>query len=182
MESRLGKEVVAERVSKGDRARQAGTELRALLIGKYADIVPDLSVGKKAPDVICQNLDGEEVKLSDFKGKVVVLDIWTTSCVPCRAMIPHQRELVKELKGKPFAFISISTDANKETLKEFLKKESMPWTHWWNGAEQGMVEDWNVQYVPTIYVLDSKGIIRHKDRDGEFPAKELDEAVKALLK
>src|SRR5205085_11460019 len=113
---------------------------------KYADVIPDLSVGNKAPDVRYRDLQGNGVKLSDFRGKVVVLDIWTTGCVPCRAMIPHERALVKELKGKPFALISISADADKERLTKFLENEPMPWVHWWNGAEGGIVRDWGVWY------------------------------------
>jgi hypothetical protein len=57
----------------------------------------------------------------------------------------------------------------------------MPWTHWWNGHEGGIVEDWNVTYFPTIYVIDAKGVIRHKDQNGEFPGEKLEEAVNALL-
>jgi thiol-disulfide isomerase/thioredoxin len=137
-----------------------------------------LSVGKSAPDIESADLDGKKVKLSDLKGKVVVLDIWATWCGPCRDMIPHERELVKKLEGKPFALVSISADAEKDELVKFLKDEPMPWTHWWNGPKGGILEKWNVKFFPTIYVIDSKGTIRHKNiRD-----KELDEAVEALVK
>ena len=93
-------------------------------------------------------------------------------------MIPHEREMVERLKDKPFALISVSADDEKKTLTDFLEKEKMPWTHWWNGAEGGILEDWDVQYFPTIYVIDAKGIIRHKDLRGE----KLEEAVNELLK
>ena len=93
-------------------------------------------------------------------------------------MIPHEREMVERLKDKPFALVSISADDKKETLKEFLSKEKMPWTHWWNGSQGGVIDDWNVQYFPTIYVIDAKGVIRHKDLRDE----KLEEAVNELLK
>jgi len=128
--------------------------------------------------VISKDIDGKTVKLSELKGKVVVLDIWATWCPPCRAMIPHERELVKRLKDKPFALISISGDEKKETLKNFLAENPMPWTHWWNGQTGGILEAWDVQSFPTIYVLDAKGVIRYKDVRGE----KMDEAVDALLK
>jgi hypothetical protein len=54
----------------------------------------------------------------------------------------------------------------------------MPWTHWWNGDRGGIVEDWNVEYFPTIYVLDHKGVIRFKD----VRNKAMDEAVEKLIK
>ena len=86
----------------------------------------NLSIGKVAPEVLCLNIDGDkEDKLSNYTGKVVVLDIWATWCGPCKAMIPHEREMNEKLKGKPFAFISISGDDTKETLTSFLEKEKM---------------------------------------------------------
>src|SRR5262249_1139333 len=137
-----------------------------------------LSVGKAAPEVVSQNLEGKKVKLSDLRGKVVVLDIWATWCPPCRAMIPHEREMVKKLVNEPFVLVSISGDAKKETLTEFIKKEPRRWTQWWNGQTGGIIEDWNVEFFPTIYVLDAKGVIRYKNVRGE----EMEKAVTTLLK
>jgi thiol-disulfide isomerase/thioredoxin len=158
--------------------RAEATAMNKLLQKSYPDVFPDLSIGKKAPEVLSQDLDGKPVKLSDLRGQVVVLDVWATWCGPCKAMIPHQRGLVKRLEGKPFALVSISVDDNKEKVSAFLKKTPMPWTHWWNGPRQGLVVDWDVTSYPTIYVLDHKGVIRYKGvRD-----RQMDAAVDRLLK
>jgi thiol-disulfide isomerase/thioredoxin len=147
--------------------------------GKTLFEIRNLSIGKTAPEVVSKDLEDKEVKLSSLRGKVVVLDIWATWCGPCRAMIPHEREMVEKMKDKPFALVSISADDDKETLVEFLKKEKMPWTHWWEGRRQGgILNDWNVKFFPTIYVLDAKGVIRHKGLRGEALEKAVEELVK----
>jgi thiol-disulfide isomerase/thioredoxin len=151
-------------------------------LGKVADKllldIHTLAIGKSAPDVVSKDLNDKEVKLSGLKGNVVVLDIWATWCGPCRAMIPHERQLVEKLKGKPFLLVSISADDEKKTLTDFLEKEKMPWTHWWEGRkETGILKDWNVRFFPTVYILDSKGVIRYKNVRG----KKMDEAVEKLL-
>ncbi|MBI1901200.1 MAG: TlpA family protein disulfide reductase [Planctomycetia bacterium] len=137
-----------------------------------------LAIGMPAPELSSVDLEGKAVQLSDLKGRVVVLDVWATWCGPCRVMIPHQRELVKRLDGKPFTLVSISVDEDRETVAEFLKNEAMPWTHWHNGTKGSIIADLNVWSYPTIYVLDAKGVIRSKDVRGKL----LDQAVDALLK
>jgi thiol-disulfide isomerase/thioredoxin len=157
--------------------RRNGKTLGELAKGHLYEI-RHLAIGKPAPELLSVDLDGKAVRLANMKGRVVVLDVWATWCGPCRAMIPHQRELVKRLNEKPFTLVSVSVDEKRETLTEFLKKEPMPWTHWYDGPEGRIIADLNVCSYPTIYVLDAKGVIRYKDVRGKL----LDQAVDALLK
>jgi thiol-disulfide isomerase/thioredoxin len=144
-----------------------------------AYLLENLIIGRTLADVDCPTLDSNKsAKISEYRGKVVVLDIWATWCPPCRAMIPHEREMVKKLAGKPFALISVSADDKKETLTKFLEKNEMPWTHWHAGANGEILKKYQVKFFPTIYVLDTKGVIRYKNvRD-----QELEHAVEELLK
>jgi thiol-disulfide isomerase/thioredoxin len=162
-------------LAKKDKEKE---DLNKLLKDKYAEFFPDLSEGKPVPEFVLEDLNGKEVKISGLKGKVVVLDIWATWCGPCKAMIPHEREMVDRLKDKPFTLVSISIDDTKDAVANFLKKEKMPWTHCWAGMENGFVEDWDVQSIPSIYVIDAKGVIRHKGLRGE----KLEDAVNDLIK
>jgi thiol-disulfide isomerase/thioredoxin len=151
----------------GEQAKDALFEIR------------HLSVGKAPPNVESQNLDGQKVALKDYKGKVVVLDIWATWCGPCKGMIPHEREMVKKHKDEPFALISISGDEKKDTVQKFLESNEMPWVHWWDGQAGSITKGWRIQAFPTIFVLDPKGVIRYKFVGAV--TKELDQAVEKLL-
>jgi len=155
-------------------------------LGKAAQIALNelrlLKIGASAPEVTCLNIDGDKQdKLSNYKGKVVVLDIWTTWCGPCVAMIPQETKMVERLKGKKFALISVSADDEKETLIKFLEKTKMPWIHWFSG-NKGITEDWNVRYFPTIYIIDHKGVIRAKDLWGEKMEKKVEELLAEIEK
>jgi len=158
-------DVKAGRETLGEMAKGSLFELR------------NLQVGMKAPPAESKNLKDEKVSLADYQGKVVVLDIWATTCGPCKAMIPHEREMVEKFKDKPFALISLSADDQKKELEEFLAHESMPWTHWWEGPDASLLKTWNVRFFPTIYVIDAKGVIRHKNIRGA----DLEKAVEKLV-
>jgi hypothetical protein len=94
-------------------------------------------------------------------------------------MYSHERSLVKRLEGKPFALLGINSDGDRKELKEVLKKEEITWRSWFDGGSTHgpIASAWSVHAWPTIYVLDTKGIIRYYDvREGD-----LDKAVDSLL-
>jgi thiol-disulfide isomerase/thioredoxin len=174
---RLLEQVVRDFADVPIEGRRNGKTLGELAKGHLHEI-RHLAIGKPAPELRSVDLDAKPVRLADLKGRVVVLDVWATWCGPCRAMIPHQRELVKRFNDKPFTLVSISVDEKREAVAAFLKKEPMPWAHWHNGSQGRIIADLNVWSYPTIYVLDAKGVIRYKDVRGKL----LDQAVDSLLK
>jgi thiol-disulfide isomerase/thioredoxin len=145
-----------------------------------------VSVGKPAPEVVTTTLEGKKTRISDYKGKVVLLDIWATWCPPCRAMIPHEREMVKTMANKPFVLVSVSADDDKDTLAKFLEKEPMPWIHWWDGGKDNPVlKAYRVRAFPTLYLIDHTGAIKQKwtgRPDNETLDKAVHEAVKEAEK
>jgi hypothetical protein len=97
-------------------------------------------------------------------------------------MFPHERSLVKRLEGKPFALVGVNSDRNREETKEKNEKEHITWRSFWNGGTQGPISTkWNVHAWPTLYIIDAKGVIRHKYM-GSPGDKVLDENIESLVK
>jgi hypothetical protein len=94
------------------------------------------------------------------------------------AMVPHERSLVEKLQGKPFALLGVNADNSKEECKKVIADNKINWRSWYDGSNGPIAKQWKIKYFPTIYVLDHKGVIRHKDiRDAE-----MEKAVEALIK
>jgi peroxiredoxin len=145
---------------------------------RYLFELRNLLPGMKAPDFETEDLSGKTVKLSQQRGKVTLLVFWATWCEFCAELRPQEMELLKQHSGKPFAIVDVSGDDEVETVEEHVKDHSMPWTHWFNGHEGGVLDAWNVQAFPTIYVIDAAGVIRHRNIHGD----ELNKAVETLVK
>jgi peroxiredoxin len=143
--------------------------------------VPGLKVGKMAPGINGEDLDGKPLKLKDYRGKVVVLCFWATWCSPCMAMVPRERELVNRMEGKPFALVGVNADETdkREKARKATRDERMNWPSFWDGGTSGPTHmKYNIDHHPTVYVLDAKGVIRYIDAEG----KDLDRAVDALVR
>jgi hypothetical protein len=97
-------------------------------------------------------------------------------------MYPHERSLVKKLEGKPFVLLGVNSDLDREALKETLKKEEITWRSFWNGGSTSgpISTEWNIHGWPTLYVIDDKGIIRHR-HVGSPGDKVLDEEIEKLV-
>jgi hypothetical protein len=93
-------------------------------------------------------------------------------------MYPHERSLVTRMQGKPFALLGINERDQKEQLKQLVARREITWRFWWDGPRAPIANQWKIEYTPTIYVLDAKGVIRYKDVQDE----EMDKAVDQLLR
>ena len=98
------------------------------------DVMLNLAVGRPAPEIEGVDMDGKPLRLSDYKGKVVVLVFWGTWCGPCMALVPQERELVERLKDQPFALLGVDCEENKDTAREAMARERMTWPSWYDGA------------------------------------------------
>lgn len=94
-------------------------------------------------------------------------------------MLPHEREMTARLKDKPFTLLGINSDESQSALEKIIKDEKITWPNIQGGppGKNEIAQKWNVQGWPTIFILDKKGVIRHKDLRGE----DMEKAVVKLL-
>ena len=128
-----------------------------------------------APDLEGEDVGGRRLRLLDYRGKVVVIVFWASWCGPCMEMVPHERELVKRKRDRPFVLLGVNGDDDRAKAAEVMAKEAMTWPSLWNGgATGGVVERLGVRSWPTIYVIDAQGVIRYKNERGEALKKAVD--------
>lgn len=97
-------------------------------------------------------------------------------------MFPHERSLVEKYKNEPFAIVGINSDEDLEKLEAVRVKENISWRSFWNGPQgkRGPISRrWNVHGWPTLYILDTQGVIRCKMLGGN--EKLIDETLGKLI-
>jgi peroxiredoxin len=133
-----------------------------------------LTIGNPAPEIEGMDLDGQPMKLSDYRGKVVVLTFWWLEYTEA----PEHRKLVERMAGKPFAFIGVYGENDLARGKAEVEKYGITWPSFWDKRDGPIASNWNVRGWPNVWVLDRQGVIRYRG----VRWRELDEAVDTLLR
>jgi tetratricopeptide (TPR) repeat protein len=123
-----------------------------------AEIQRSRLLGTPALEFKLKNLEGGELSLSEFKGKVVLLDFWATWCGPCRAEMPAFQKIHRELSEKDVVVLALDVDEPPETVAEYVKKEHLTLPVLL-AKNTGVVEKYGVNAFPTTFALDKTGKI-----------------------
>lgn len=146
--------------------------------------VRDKFTGKPAPAFAMEDIDGKTVKLSDFKGKYVYVDIWATWCGPCKMEIPALKKLEEEYSSKNIVFVSMSVDEpkNKEIWSTFVKEKDLQGVQIFTnqGWQAPFVTDLEVRGIPRFVLISPEGLI--VDPDAPRPSsKRIKKTLEKLL-
>jgi len=136
-----------------------------IAVNKDLKIIEKSQVGKFAPDFILTDFNGNELQLSSFKGKYVLLDFWATWCEPCVAQLPIVKNLFKNYNDKGLEIISLSLDRYEENWKAGVKKHELQlWNNVYIGLanqnkEDGVYKNYAINGIPMYILINSQGII-----------------------
>ncbi|MGH9677360.1 MAG: TlpA disulfide reductase family protein [Candidatus Acidiferrum sp.] len=115
--------------------------------------------GKPAPDFTLQTLDGKSVKLSDFRGKAVLLNFWATWCAPCKVEMPWLVELYQKYQAQGFEIVGVAQDdSGKDAISRFVKEQKVPYTIL-QGTDPVADAYGGMQFLPASFYIDRNGKI-----------------------
>ena len=129
-----------------------------------------MAVGQMAPEFTLEDVDGQKYHLSDFKGKMILLDFTASWCHWCKVEIPYIEAVYQEMQGKDFEVISVYLDKKREDWVKDVGKENHPWkclSDVMSWSKGGMAYDYYVGGIPCLILLDRDGRIVSKDTRGE---------------
>ncbi len=115
-----------------------------------------ISSQEYANDFTLLNLEGEQVSLSDYEGKLVVLNFWATWCPACREEIPDFIEVYNQYRDKGVQFLGVSNE-DKDTLASFVDQYGINYPILIDGSVDTIMSQWGIRALPTTFILDSSG-------------------------
>ncbi len=151
-------------------------------IAEVADVarrrLVDNRLDRVAPDFSLTDTEGNEWRLTDMLGKVVILNYWATWCGPCLAELPHYRDLVDEYaSAADVVFLAITTDASHSEVRAFLQENDYRFTVLF---DEGSATDFNISGIPAHFIVGSEGRIQYKTQG--FPgAEQYNEEMRARI-
>ncbi|WP_163530770.1 TlpA disulfide reductase family protein [Halobacillus ihumii] len=120
-----------------------------------------LNIGDIAPDFKLQTLKGENVKLSDYRGKRVMVNFWATWCPPCRAEMPDMEKFYQNKDVVILAVNLTQTEGNLQEVKDFVNEYRLSFPVLLDN-ESKVAMNYEIRPIPTSFMIDSNGIIQHK--------------------
>ena len=129
-------------------------------------------IGKTAPDFTLSDFQGVKISLSGFRGQVVILEFWQSTCPDCRRETPYLDELYRRYKDKGVVWLGVNLNHDHDAAQKFLEDKGLAGDQTTVGkdytAAMDVVKLFNVPLVPCVFVIDRRGIIRYR---GVYPDK-----------
>lgn len=139
--------------------------------------------GQVAPDFRLRDMNGQMVSLSDFRGKVVLLNFWATWCGPCRVEMPAMEELYRQYSRKDFEILAVSTDAQGVAVTRPFQQENKLTFPILHDADFRVGLSYGARTLPMTFMVDRNGIVRQQIFGArDWGAPEAHQLVQMLMK
>ena len=127
------------------------------------------ATGSQAPEIVGKGLDGKTVRLSDFKGRYVLVDFWFAGCFWCRKEGPYLKKAYHSYREKGFTILGVSTDRDEVEWRQAIRDEQSDWNHLLLEREdvRSVLETYCIVGFPHIILIDPEGRIIAKELRGD---------------
>ena len=114
------------------------------------------------------DLDGDPISLTDYRGKVVLLDFWAVWCMPCVAEMPNIKVVYEKYHSKGFEVIGVSFDSDKTVLREFIRENQLTWRQIFAGEKQSssVAQKYRIRSIPAQFLIGREGKVISVDARG----------------
>ena len=159
------------------RQQLCGGAVHAHQVGTHT-VASEVQKGKRphAPAFSLPTLDGGSLASSSLVGKPQVLNFWASWCIPCRNELPHLRSLYEKHRGEGLEIVGVSLDEKDDAARKFLSEQKLPWQQIVGDAARHLGEEWGIDHLPTVFVIDRSGRLLTTQGYGK-----LDELLPKLL-
>ncbi|MCB1869272.1 MAG: TlpA family protein disulfide reductase [Gammaproteobacteria bacterium] len=126
----------------------------------------------QAPEFVLRDLDGNQHRLSDYRGQVVIINFWATWCPPCREEMPSMQRAWESLKNDGIHMLAINVGEDEDTIFQFTANYPVDFPLLMD-SDSGVINQWPVRGLPTTFVVDPKGRISYRaigGREWDDPA------------
>lgn len=148
-------------------------------VQKFIELNEDINIGDTFKDFAMPSSTGQPIKLSDYAGKFILLEFWSSTCGPCRKENPHLVQLYHHYKEKGFEILGVSQDERESLWRKAIATDQLPWPQVseLNAYNNTAAMIYGVYEMPTNYLIDMEGRIIAKNLRGE----QLKQKLKELL-
>ncbi len=119
-----------------------------------------VALGSPAPDFTLKDLSGKNVRLEEYRGKVVLLTFWASWCSPCRIELPHFQSLQKKLGRGNIVVLAVSADNRLEDITQFSKELKLDIPLFFD-PDLEVNQLYRIKAMPTTFIIDRKGVVKH---------------------
>lgn len=140
---------------------------------------PPLEIGEEAPDFELKTLDGKKMKLSDLRGKGVLINFWASWCAPCRDEMPAIQEMYDKYQSHGFEVLAVNIAESEVTAGAFARQLDLTFPILMD-RERDVVRLYRVGLIPSSFFVDPEGKI-HSKFTGEINVAQLEPLVNAIL-